>query len=363
MTSALVFALLLTAAPSAAAQTREDATDEPLLVVQDGRYGYIDHSGRFVISPQYIWASDFGDGLAKVFLCGRMVSIDRQGNVWPLRLLVSDGLTFMEDDNGKKGFVDATGRWVIPPRYQSVLDFSEGLAPVEVNGKWGFIDSAGNEAISPRFDEAYRFLEGVAVVGLGDTYALIDKNGHVLAQGFDVPGLPREGLIGVFMGDKWVYLGLNGHQAFPAQFESGNDFSDGLAAVERHKKLGYIDRKGQVVIPFQFDWAGDFSRGLAPARQGDRSGFIDKSGRFVIDLSFEAAGSFGNGGVSGFWTKDYRQFGYVLTSGKIIWGPTPESPDHPPLFGWTEDDRERSCEGVPDLLRQRIASFPPIPRN
>jgi len=61
--------------------------------------------------------------------------------------------------------------------------------------------------------------------------------------------------------------------------------------------------------------------------------------------------------VSRFWTAD-KAFGYVNTSGKVIWGPTAESPDHAPLAGWSAKDKTASCEGVPDQLQKTIAAFP-----
>ena len=39
--------------------------------------------------------------------------------------------------NGKYGFIDKTGREVIPIKYDYVFNFSEGLATVQLNGKWG----------------------------------------------------------------------------------------------------------------------------------------------------------------------------------------------------------------------------------
>lgn len=352
--------LLATAQPAAAQASKEDA-DRPLLVVKDGRYGYIDHSGRIVIQPQYLWAKDFVGDMATVFLCGRTVSIDWQGNVWPLRLTVGDALA-PESNGGKVGFLDASGQWRVPPRYDEALPFSEGLAAVKENGKWGFIDANGKEVLPARFDQAYYFRQGVAVVTVVDGKQLIDKSGRILARGLEMTGPPSEGLIAVVNNQKWGYLNLDGSPAILPQFDSAGEFSEDLAVVRREGKAGYIDQTGKVIIPFQFDWAGDFDKGLAPVRQGDHSGFINRSGTFVFELLFEYATRFLYGDAARFWTED-QQFGYVLTSGKVIWGPTPESPDHGPLLGWSEEDEEKSCEGVPDLLRQRVASFPPIPRD
>src|SRR5690606_22652232 len=39
--------------------------------------------------------------------------------------------------NGKYGFVDKTGKEVIPLKYDGAWDFSDGLSKVKLNGKWG----------------------------------------------------------------------------------------------------------------------------------------------------------------------------------------------------------------------------------
>ena len=41
--------------------------------------------------------------------------------------------------NGKWGFVDKSGKVVVPIKYEDGRSFSEGLAAVKLNGKWGFI--------------------------------------------------------------------------------------------------------------------------------------------------------------------------------------------------------------------------------
>ena len=57
---------------------------------------------------------------------------------------IHDGLIRVQDDNFKFGFIDKTGKVVIPCKWEEAKDFSEGLAPVQYdNGKWGFIDKYG----------------------------------------------------------------------------------------------------------------------------------------------------------------------------------------------------------------------------
>ena len=55
----------------------------------------------------------------------------------------SEGLAIVEL-NGKYGFIDKTGKEVIPLKYDDAYSFSEGLAKVKLNGKWIKIDKNGN---------------------------------------------------------------------------------------------------------------------------------------------------------------------------------------------------------------------------
>jgi hypothetical protein len=69
---------------------------------------------------------------------------------------------------------------VIPPQYDAdfyVIEFSEGLAPVQVGGKFGFIDKTGKMVIPPKYDDAFSFSEGLALVKIGDKFRYIDKTG------------------------------------------------------------------------------------------------------------------------------------------------------------------------------------------
>jgi len=78
---------------------------------------------------------------------------------------------------------------VIPLQFGRAEPFSDGLAAVCVGkcigfnntkdweGKWGFIDKTGKFVITPQFDSTYRFEHGLSavVIGTGDNA----KNGYV----------------------------------------------------------------------------------------------------------------------------------------------------------------------------------------
>ena len=345
----------------AAAQSGESTVREPLVVVKDGKYGYIDHKGAMLISPQFWWGADFDHGFGAVYICGRVISIDASGNLWPLRAAQEHELR-PKLVGGKFGFVDDSGQFKIAAAFDDVLPFSDGMAAVRLGDKWGFVDSSGHVVIPPAFEAAYYFRDGVATARTGETNVLINKEGKVLARGFEqLRGVIAEQRVPVSRDEKYGYLDVNGAIVIPLVYDDADSFSGGLAPVKKGGKWGYIDRDGATTIPFTFDRAGVFGSGLAPVRMGRETGFIDISGKFAFRFPFESAAGFwgidGDTDVSTFWTKD-GTFGYVNTSGDVIWGPIRGSPDHAPILGWSERDRVQSCQGVSDATRNTVASFP-----
>ncbi len=84
---------------------------------------------------------------------------------------------------GKWGFSDGL-KIVIPPMYDEVFSFKEGLASVEIDGKCGYIDSENNVVIPLEYDLAMSFSEGLAMVARGEKCGYINKQNEVVI-GFD----------------------------------------------------------------------------------------------------------------------------------------------------------------------------------
>lgn len=85
-------------------------------------------------------------------------------------------------ENGKYGYIDNTGKVVIEPQYDNTIGFTEGLAATSVGGKYGYIDKKGTWVIKPQYDFAYIFRDGTAMIKVGKQYAWIDKSGKQIIQ-------------------------------------------------------------------------------------------------------------------------------------------------------------------------------------
>ena len=140
-------------------------------------WGYVDHTGEYVIEPKFLKCFPFSEGLAEVVLPGGDLGyIDKEGNTvirtkFDLVYPFSEGLALVNVDIfGDKscGYIDRTGNFVIKPQFAFAENFSQGLALVRFyEGKMlkeGFIDKTGEFVIGPTEDVSFgsfRRVDGV----------------------------------------------------------------------------------------------------------------------------------------------------------------------------------------------------------
>jgi hypothetical protein len=127
-------------------------------------WGYIDKSGKFVISAQFDSAGHFGgSGFAPVQL----------GTQW--------------------GYVDSQGKIAINPQFGSARPFTRAggewlsvVSSVPAEGqqaKWGVIDTTGAFRVNPQFDELSDFSpDGRAFAHSGELMGLVDTHGTYVVQ-------------------------------------------------------------------------------------------------------------------------------------------------------------------------------------
>ncbi|EDP6880006.1 hypothetical protein GL566_04430 [Campylobacter lari] len=121
---------------------------KPIQAKLNGKWGFIDKSGKFILDPIFDYTLGFSENIAGINL------------------------------NEKWGFANKNGEIIINPIFDNISNFKENLASVNLNGKWGFIDKNGKFAIKPIFDKVYSFNQGIAKVKLNEKWGLMDKNGN-----------------------------------------------------------------------------------------------------------------------------------------------------------------------------------------
>ena len=335
-------------------------------IVKDGKWGFIDRSGKIVIAPQFDGVSGFHDGLARVTAGGRVVFINVNGQIvlTPQFQIIDDfseGLAAVNmgqkrDPNiglilepGRWGYIDKTGKLVIPLRFTHAEAFSEGLAGVKDGDRGGFIDHAGKIVFEVPLDVSSEFHDGLVLVHYRGGIAYYDRAGKRL----QTPPLdygPKsysfsEGLAAIETKGNWGFIDKTGKLVIDATFVDADSFSEGLAGAEvlidrsrekacvdpqnpgssytSGKKFGYIDKTGKMVIPPRYEYAGPFVEGMASVTDCYESFFIDRTGKVAIPGRFRYAFAFHDGlaqvqvvGSDGLRTV------YTDKTGKMIWEPS-----------------------------------------
>ena len=177
--------------------------------------------------------------------------------------------------------------------YESIWDFNGGFALVRLNGKWGFIDTTGKEVIPLKYDWAYDFFEGLAQVKLNGKWGFIDKTGREICPcKYDGVDQFQEGLAAVKLNKKYGYIDKTGREVIPCKYDYVYDFSEGLAKVELDGKYGFIDKTGREICPIKYDNVWSFSEGLSKVRINRKWGYIDRTGREICPCMYDSVFSF-----------------------------------------------------------------------
>ena len=228
-------------------------------------HGFIGKDGKLITSPTFLWVGSFSEALAPVMMAnGTLAFVDRDGKGVPalsgkFQMLYSSG--FVEGlapaaSDGKNGFIDHDGKWVIDPQFEAVGSFSGGLAAVRVGGKSGFVDRRGKFVINPQYEWCDDFYEGRALVKTSGAFCFIDAKGQVIND---------------------------------SKYSMAIHFSDGLAAVKTEAGWGFIDRTGKMTIRPQFDSADAFQNDLARLTVGGKEAYVTTAGKLVVIEAIESA--------------------------------------------------------------------------
>ena len=243
--------------------------DSVFSVCLDGKWGFMDEKGNVVIDCQYDSVSNFTDGLARV------------------------------QKNERYGYIDLDGDVVIEPVYHQLGFFSCGLACAQKNDgdKYCYLNTKGDTAIAAQFDDAYDFQDETssAVVVVGDVFGWIDTTGKYVVN---------------------------------PQFEAGDynasnaaySISDGIIPITNGDKYGYIDSAGNQITAFDYAYAWPFiseNSSVTIVDKGLKHGLINRQGTLVVDCIYDYL-TYLDGHFFGFCTEQDGKFGLMSETGEII---------------------------------------------
>lgn len=174
----------------------------------------------------------------------------------------SEGL-FPAGKNGKAGFVNSDGEWMIEAKFEDTGRFSEQRAPYKSSGSWGLIDTGGRVITEAKWDEIRDFTAGTAIVKAGTQLFIIKTDGQAVTEsGFDQICRLKEGFFIVEKEGKRGLLSSLGKEILPVEFENIQVEKPGFFIVRKAGLTGVLNERGDVIFPLNYqqvvaDWAGN----------------------------------------------------------------------------------------------------------
>lgn len=261
---------------------------------EQGKYGFKTASGTIVVQPVY-------DVVYSVFENGR--------------LCVNKGFKSKIENNkeivissGKWGFIDESGKEVIPLQYQKAGGFKNGLAKVMLNDKWGFINPQGKYVVQPLYTFIDNFENDLAICNTGAA----TKNKYSF---FSLD----------YEGGKWGAVDRTGKVIIPLVYDKLYYLSEqALFLVTKNNLRGLLSTTGAVLLPVTYTELIVRSKDCFIVKNNNRYGALNRSNQTIVPFEYSdiPKQDFTQAFIS--FIKDGKTFKYTL-EGKLL--PSVNSPE------------------------------------
>lgn len=271
-----------------------------LVSKNDEKWHYFKASTLKELPGAWDYAYPFSEGKAIVFKDWKYYVITRDGSVLYELIEYEDtcfagyneGLLSVKKD-GKWGYLDAEGKWVIAPQFDFAWYFDDGVAWVKKDKKWHAINKKGEIVFTiPEFGELgwikgrQAFLE--KDVDFSTHRAIVHKDTDwILYDAFRGKLLTLKGSVDIadYLADSPFcvyekegpshYVDDRGNTISKQTYEWASPFYEGYAVVgQSYNQLGIINKRGELIVPFVLEAAGRASEGIIRADYNGKTGYL-----------------------------------------------------------------------------------------
>lgn len=269
-----------------------------------GTWGYVNEAGDEIVAPQYIYASDFFEGMAIV--CKGEWTIDKK---WDNKY--NKGRYWTEQELW--GAIDKVGNEVIPFVFDEIKFFNDVNDVFIVHyggwdsGHWGVIDKHGQWLAEPVFERIdYEYHDGFFAfykedrcgdnVPLG-IYDIKQRKVIFEPQFYDV-SFRDDGWIEVEVYDEELgrrvekIIDINGKEKFHSVYSSIYTWKEPYEVMIRDDsgdRHGLIDKDGHVLLPCKYDvaWGGaSYEKKRIVFKENGKQGVCDFDDNVIIPAQY-----------------------------------------------------------------------------
>lgn len=204
-----------------------------------------------------------------------------------VKLIGPDAFNIRFREN-KLGLLDKKG-WLVAPNSDAewIGEGTEGLFPALKNGKYGYVDSAGKWVIPPSFLEVGTFSEKVSSYRNSTTWGTLNSEGSILADAkWDKIKSFSAGLAIAESAGKQYLISPTGELAYPEGLDQLVKLKEGYYLAESNGKSGLLNALGKTILPISFDQIQVENKDFFIVSKGGLSGIMRANGDEFLPLQY-----------------------------------------------------------------------------
>jgi hypothetical protein len=185
------------------------------------------------------------------------------------------------------GFIDTSGRFVIPAMYDAATPFQEGLSVVVKNDTSYFVNKENENVFNTFYSEAYPFINGIAPVNIGGQWFLINRQGQKTNGPFEELSEQSENIYVVKQNNKYGAIDIYGNYIIQPQLDKIGDFKNGAAYYISNGHYGFL-RKNGTSSHARYQWISDFDENkLAIVKLNNAYGITNFSDSLILSPKYD----------------------------------------------------------------------------
>ena len=264
-------------------------------------YGFMNHKGIEIYSPQYESLNLFSEGLALAMKNGQYGYVDKLNNVvipfqFDFATDFVSGRAIVEI-GGKSGVINRSGKLILPVEFIDLGQYSEGLIYGSKDSLYGYYDIHGKKIISEKFTDVFPFTKGKAKVVINSKQAIIDTLGNYIVEPIHKEVFFYSDSLLVFR-DSMLFgiKTLNNKIIVNPIYENISPLHFGRSIVIYNNKLGFLNELGAKTIKPIYDVIPNylqvciFHENYAKIRLKGKFAIIDKSGKYIFNPEYTGLG-------------------------------------------------------------------------
>jgi hypothetical protein len=237
----------------------EDLVREGLIAIKVGdKYGFVDKSGKVVISPKYDAVIPFVGGIAAVKRDGKWGFVDKTGKEIVPPTYEYPVIDYNYLKMGYLPVVEKAGKYSTPfgGEYDFLVHVDSNLFLAKKDDKWGLIDKKNREVLSFKYDDLSHLHKDFFVYSERGKYGVISlKRGVIVQPRYDKIFYAGEGIIGLVLNNKVGFMDTLGNIIFQPKYDTLTlGFINGFALMYNKGKPYILSKDGKEMEIKYSDW-------------------------------------------------------------------------------------------------------------